>query len=731
MRGAYRGQFNPVGIEENWPEYDGLNLMRIQVIGGGGGDLEHAKADGNGPKGASRDEATYAKTMRSMQANWPQAWVMPKPRELRAFIFVSILISCSVDDGLPLPSIVPYLIQAGFYGVSHVGHFEYSGPLIRALVERWRPETHTFHFPQGECTVTLQDVVLQLGFPCSGFMVTGTDRHNYHELCMELLGVELPQQRQTGKGQRQSMSWLKSHFLYTPDHNSPEVYKQRSTRQYILHLLGGYLILDKRSTDCCLMYLPLLRDFAECGQYSWGSAVLCTLYQELCKAAKPETEEIAGFLSLLHVWAWDRFPKLAPPRPPPRDPLAHIYQPLPPLGARWQEMFTTTRPSTSSHQRYRQIINQMDECGDIDWTPYSSMLERGQIPNEYLQDSDIWHASIPLLNFALVEWQHSDRVLRQFGITQLIPRPLRDLSDVHAMSLRNRSDQTWYERHKAWIDIWFQWPALVCTTSIAPTHLDRRSDYMQWYWRHSRRWIHSDSAAQGYAGDLADRTMSQVHEQGSSHHSFTHDVGMGLTDLMQTLGTQLPPYAQGSFKYMQQHGAGGMEHDQFHTSFANPYIPSPPSPSRGPYLCESGPSNAFQELCTPRELFGDVSQCQSPSFGTLYSDPLVHQQPPPMNFLSTFDPEVSLLWSDAMGPSGGPGFPRNFLQPASSMEGIGAKDSDGMLQSYVHSMPESQRRGPRGQLFLAINQVRLGFNRAALHAAICETHRTFSLSWPG
>ncbi|KAF7814557.1 serine/threonine-protein phosphatase 7 long form-like protein [Senna tora] len=615
-----------------------------------GETLNTQKADGNGSKGASREGATYAKTMRSMQANWPQAWVMPKSRELRPFIFVTILIasiimaarrqhinpgpenmslltqqqnhiseriwngddsrelrsrrSCAVDDGLPPPCIVPYLIQAGFYSVSRVGHFEYVRPLIRALVERWRPETHTFHFPQGECTITLQDVALQLGLPCSSYVVTGTEKHNYRELCMELLGIELPQQRQTRKGQRVSMSWLKSQF----------------------------------------------QDFAECGQYSWGSAVLGTLYRELCKATNPETEEIAGCLSLLHVWAWDRFPKLAPPRPPPRDPLAHIYQPLPPLAARWQGMLTTARPATSSHHMYRQMIDRMDECGDIDWTPYSSMLERGEIPNEYLQHPDIWRASVPLVNFAIVEWHHSDRVLRQFGMTQSIQGPPRDLSDVHGLSLRNKSHQTWYERHKAWIDIWFQWPALVCTTSVAPTHLDRRSDYMQWYWRHTRRWIHLDSAAQGYAGDVADRTMSQVHEQGANHHPFARDVGMGLTDLMQVLGTQLPPYAQGSFQYMQQHAAGGMEHDQFNTPLANPYVPSPLEPSRGPHFCEGGPSNAFQGLCTPRELFGDASQCQSPSFGTLYSDPLVHQQPPPMDFMSTFDPDVSSLWSDVMGP---------------------------------------------------------------------------------
>ncbi|MFQ6624370.1 hypothetical protein Gotur_004307, partial [Gossypium turneri] len=45
-----------------------------------------------------------------------------------------------------------------------------------ALVERWRPETHTFHLSCGECTVTLEDVALQLGLPIDGNAITGAVR---------------------------------------------------------------------------------------------------------------------------------------------------------------------------------------------------------------------------------------------------------------------------------------------------------------------------------------------------------------------------------------------------------------------------------------------------------------------------------------------------------------------------------------------------------------------------
>ncbi|KAK1617897.1 hypothetical protein QYE76_023414 [Lolium multiflorum] len=39
---------------------------------------------------------------------------------------------------------------------------------LTALVDRWRPETHTFHLRAGEMTPTLQDVSMILGLPIQG-----------------------------------------------------------------------------------------------------------------------------------------------------------------------------------------------------------------------------------------------------------------------------------------------------------------------------------------------------------------------------------------------------------------------------------------------------------------------------------------------------------------------------------------------------------------------------------
>ena len=47
--------------------------------------------------------------------------------------------------------------------------------LLVALLDRWRPETHTFHLPVGEMTHTLQDVAMLLGLPCAGRAVGAED----------------------------------------------------------------------------------------------------------------------------------------------------------------------------------------------------------------------------------------------------------------------------------------------------------------------------------------------------------------------------------------------------------------------------------------------------------------------------------------------------------------------------------------------------------------------------
>ena len=209
--------------------------------------------------------------------------------------------------------VVELLQLTGFYGLARIGFFQLDHHLITALVERWRPETHTFHLPEGECTVTLQDVAIQTGLRIDGMPVIGHVGRNWSQMCQELLGRTPPEG--TLKGALLRVRWLINEFAM-PTQDSDEQYILEYTRAYLLRLIGGNIFCTKDSGRVSLHILPYLNDLTETAQYSWGSACLAYLYRELCLACRyPLAAQISGPLFLLQVWAWDRFPFLAPAIP--------------------------------------------------------------------------------------------------------------------------------------------------------------------------------------------------------------------------------------------------------------------------------------------------------------------------------------------------------------------------------------------------------------------------------
>ncbi|XP_073107638.1 serine/threonine-protein phosphatase 7 long form homolog isoform X2 [Elaeis guineensis] len=386
--------------------------------------------------------------------------------------------------------IVPYLRQAGFYGLSRVGFIQLDWHLITAFVERWRPETHTFHLPYGECTITLEDICIQLGLPVDGLPVIGSTQHNWQQVCLELLGVAPPPDKL--KGSRLSMVWLEEQFNeLSPD--ADDIVIQRYARAYILQLMGGCLFADKSNNLMHIMFLPLLEDLDSAGHYSWGSAGLAWLYRELCRASRKDTHDIAGPLILLQVWAWDRFPYIAPRRlgQPILDPIMDVVDggvlPRGSLAMRWRDALSVAEVSTHVLMMYRYHLDRQ-KSEQVIWQPYTPEI-LAELPDYCFNGQDVWRSRVPLLCFHIVEWHYADRVLRQFGIRQPIPIDCDTDVRLHHVDLRGRVDQDWSITHQHFIQLWESRQDQVIDGASVDGTMDFHDPYMQWYRRITRRFI--------------------------------------------------------------------------------------------------------------------------------------------------------------------------------------------------------------------------------------------------
>ncbi|XP_052114529.1 protein MAIN-LIKE 2-like [Arachis duranensis] len=154
------------------------------------------------------------------------------------------------QQGMPLDErYVPYLQMAGLYHLARLNDrwYRLDEPLVSAFFERWRPETHTFHMPFGECTITLQDVAYQLGLAVDGRYVSGclTDFHMYIE------------------GGRPAWET----FGECPEGDDEETVR-RFARAYIMMLLGTQLFGDKSGNRIHIRWLLYVARLEEMGSYS-------------------------------------------------------------------------------------------------------------------------------------------------------------------------------------------------------------------------------------------------------------------------------------------------------------------------------------------------------------------------------------------------------------------------------------------------------------------------------
>ncbi|RYR75598.1 hypothetical protein Ahy_A01g000157 [Arachis hypogaea] len=236
----------------------------------------------------------------------------------------SKLLPCKLDQPETWHSTVDQALRTSeFYQVSRVGVIRGNFAMLSALVERWQPEINTFVMLVCEVTVTLEEVLHIYGLPIDREVVIGWTDSSHDFLVTQSLAIFGSEfaMSSSSKGYTK-LSWV-CHIRDTQPLDTWESI-QCYVRCQIFCLLGTTLFIDKSTAYAHAKYLPLLQNFDQIGNYSWGSACLAHLYRSLCRASRHDCK-MGGSLDLLFVWAWECMLWLAPI---PRQQLAPVDIPM-------------------------------------------------------------------------------------------------------------------------------------------------------------------------------------------------------------------------------------------------------------------------------------------------------------------------------------------------------------------------------------------------------------------
>ncbi|XP_015160609.1 serine/threonine-protein phosphatase 7 long form homolog [Solanum tuberosum] len=260
----------------------------------------------------------------------------------------------------------------------------------------------------------------------------------------------------------------------------------QKARCYMFWMIAGMMMADTSGSFLKLMYLPMLEDVNAIGSYSWGSATLACLYRFLCKSSQSNQNEIAGFLPLLQIWAWERVTVLRPQVIAQRD-IRNIFPtdlPKGPHATRWFARFSWTDTTKHVLKVFRDALESMTEDQFI-WEPYSDELIES-LPDYCRIGRDIWRVRAPIFCWDVVEVHLPDRVMRQFGLKQMIPTPfLFDSTHFHH-DRRGRPNTNWELKHAQWLPFWNQRLQYICEAPINREPLRYDDPYLIWFRRITR-----------------------------------------------------------------------------------------------------------------------------------------------------------------------------------------------------------------------------------------------------
>ncbi|XBI17226.1 hypothetical protein VPH35_059325 [Triticum aestivum] len=210
----------------------------------------------------------------------------------------------------------PYVREAGL--LPFIQLVRRSMPLnnaaaLTALIDHWRPKTHTFHLRTREMTVTLQDIAMITDLSINGNpLCMNTDFDGWRAQMHAHIGMVPSEPREPEAENKKervaagaTFTWISSNFSHCPEDANKDMVKTYA-RVYMWYVISRTMFADGTGKNAPWMWLKALTVFDS--KWSWGSATLAYLYRQLDEACCRHTGGIGGCLLALSIWSWERLP---------------------------------------------------------------------------------------------------------------------------------------------------------------------------------------------------------------------------------------------------------------------------------------------------------------------------------------------------------------------------------------------------------------------------------------
>ncbi|KAI3878824.1 hypothetical protein MKW92_025247 [Papaver armeniacum] len=373
-----------------------------------------------------------------------------------------------------------YVKNSGFYPLIKYGHHKIDRALINAFRERWYPETNTYHLPFGEMTPTIEDVERITGLPSKGEEVyavysgkTMTWKFMF-DLIKRTLGKNEAEIKKEGalcgnpKQQKKKLklNWLRDNFKSKEKDSKKR--KEQCARAYLLYVIVSIICGDKSGGSVYAYFLQCLEDLDKVNTYSWATSCLDWLYNQLGQGSRSEIYSMAGCMTVLQVWVYDHFPTLQ------RHTKNSGYEDCHPRASLYVAELTTQQERNLENELadLREALDELSEDKVI-WDPYN-VIRDGSV-------YQVGHYIGAIRCFRIVEWHNPNRVLRQFGVIQDIPKGVfLDRNKTVSKPKSFRSYYPYLNEHN-----WGVWEK-----SLIPDHIlksrvenpwDCKDGYMDWF----------------------------------------------------------------------------------------------------------------------------------------------------------------------------------------------------------------------------------------------------------